>query len=305
MSSRCSCRNGRADVELWGARTDDGEVIVDTGISTAEHDRPATGGPSQGVSIDGVVVRFGGLVAVSGISLDAPQGRITGLIGPNGAGKTTLFNVVCGFQRPDEGTVSLDGRDISAESPARRARLGLGRTFQRMELFTSLSVRENVALAAEAAYVGDDPLTQLGLAGGGRKVRRATAEIADRLLEETGLDGLADRLAGELSTGQGRLVELARALARQPRLLLLDEPSSGLDVTESSAFGDILARLVRERGLGILMVEHDMSLVLGICDWIYVLDFGRLLMNGTPEDVRSSDAVRAAYLGQQEATASS
>jgi ABC-type branched-subunit amino acid transport system ATPase component len=305
MSSRCSCRNGRADVELWGARTDDGEVIVDTGISTAEHDRPATGRPGEGVSIDGVVVRFGGLVAVSGISLDAPQGRITGLIGPNGAGKTTLFNVVCGFQRPDEGTVSLDGRDISAESPARRARLGLGRTFQRMELFTSLSVRENVALAAEAAYVGDDPLTQLGLAGGGRKVRRATAEIADRLLEETGLDGLADRLAGELSTGQGRLVELARALARQPRLLLLDEPSSGLDVTESSAFGDILARLVRERGLGILMVEHDMSLVLGICDWIYVLDFGRLLMNGTPEDVRSSEAVRAAYLGQQEATASS
>jgi ABC-type branched-subunit amino acid transport system ATPase component len=252
---------------------------------------------AEGLSARGVVVRFGGLVALSGVSIDAPRGRITGLIGPNGAGKTTLFNVCCGFAKADEGTVTLDGRDITAGSPARRARLGLGRTFQRMELFGSLTVRENVELAAEAAHVGDDPLTQLGLVGGSRKIRRETREIADRLLQETGLMPLADRLAGETSTGQGRLVELARALARGPRLLLLDEPSSGLDAAESHEFGQLLVRLVVDRDLGILMVEHDMSLVLNICEWIHVLDFGRPLLDGTPDDVRNSEEVRAAYLG--------
>jgi ABC-type branched-subunit amino acid transport system ATPase component len=204
-----------------------------------------------------------------------------GLIGPNGAGKTTLFNVCCGFQRADQGRISLDGIDISGASPARRARLGLGRTFQRMELFRSLTVRENIELAAEAAHIGDDPLTQLGLAAGHRRVRHATRAIADDLLDETGLTPLADKLAGEISTGQGRLVELARALARGPRMLLLDEPSSGLDAAESHHFAELLVRLVRNRDLGILMVEHDMSLVLTICEWIHVLDFGRPLTEGT------------------------
>jgi ABC-type branched-subunit amino acid transport system ATPase component len=254
---------------------------------------------AEGLSARDVVVRFGGLVALGGVSVEAPRGRITGLIGPNGAGKTTLFNVCCGFLKPDEGTVTLDGGDISHENPARRARLGLGRTFQRMELFGSLTVRENVELAAEAAHVGDDPLTQLGLVGGSRKVRRETREIAEELLADTGLTSIADRLASEISTGQGRLVELARALARGPRLLLLDEPSSGLDVAESHEFGQLLVRMVRDRDLGILMVEHDMSLVLNICDWIYVLDFGRPLMNGSAKDVRTSEEVRAAYLGQE------
>ena len=254
---------------------------------------------AEGLSARNVVVRFGGLVALGGVSVDAPRGRITGLIGPNGAGKTTLFNVCCGFQKADEGAVTLDGERIDHENPARRARLGLGRTFQRMELFGSLSVRENVELAAEAVHVGDDPLRQLGLLGSGRKVRRESKEIAEELLEETRLTSIADRLAGEISTGQGRLVELARALARGPRLLLLDEPSSGLDATESHEFGQLLVRVVRDRDLGILMVEHDMSLVLNICDWIYVLDFGRPLMNGTAEEVRTSEEVRAAYLGQQ------
>ena len=255
---------------------------------------------ADGLSARDVVVRFGGLVALNGVTVEAARGRITGLIGPNGAGKTTLFNVCCGFLKPDEGTVTLDGKDIAGETPARRARLGLGRTFQRMELFGSLTVRENVELAAEAAHIGDDPLTQLGLAGGSRRVRQETREIADQLLHDTGLTGLADRLAGEISTGQGRLVELARALARQPSLLLLDEPSSGLDVAESHQFGQLLVRVVQERDLGILMVEHDMSLVLTICQWIYVLDFGRPLMNGTAQQVRDSAEVRAAYLGQEE-----
>ena len=249
----------------------------------------------------GVVVRFGGLVALDGVSVEAPPRRITGLIGPNGAGKTTMFNVCCGFQPANEGTVILDGTDITKESPARRARLGIGRTFQRTELFGSLTVRQNVELAAESLHVGDDPLTQLGIAGGGRKVRSDVADMTDELLTVTGLISTADRLAGEISTGQGRVVELARALARRPRILLLDELSSGLDPTESAAFGQLLVDLVAQRGIGILMIEHDMSLVLKICDWIQVLDFGRPLMAGTADDVRNSEAVRAAYLGQSAA----
>ena len=254
----------------------------------------------NGLVASAVVVRFGGLVALDGVDVTAEPGRITGLIGPNGAGKTTMFNVICGFQTPAAGTVTLDGNDVTRSSPAHRARMGLGRTFQRMELFKSLTVRENVALAAEAIHVRDDPLTQLGIIGGGRRVRREVADSADELIAATGLRPVADRLAGEISTGQGRLVELARALARRPRILLLDEPSSGLDVKESEAFGGILTDLVADRGIGILMIEHDMSLVLRICDPIFVLDFGKPLMNGTPAEVRNSELVRDAYLGKAE-----
>jgi ABC-type branched-subunit amino acid transport system ATPase component len=242
-------------------------------VSDTDAERPL----DRGLAARGIVVRFGGLQALDGISVAAPIGRITGLIGPNGAGKTTLFNVCCGFQKPDAGTVTLDGQDISAVSPARRARLGLGRTFQRMELFGSLTVRENVELVA------------------------TSRDRAQHLLETFGLTDLADRPAGQVSTGQGRLLELARALARGPRVLLLDEPSSGLDAAESRDFGQLLAQLVRNDDLGILMVEHDMSLVLTICEWIYVLDFGRPLMAGTPAEVRNSEAVRAAYLGRSAA----
>jgi ABC-type branched-subunit amino acid transport system ATPase component len=253
----------------------------------------------DGLVANGVVVRFGGLVALDGVSIEAPRKRITGLIGPNGAGKTTMFNVCCGFQKPNDGTVTLDGVDIAHMGPAHRARLGLGRTFQRMELFSSLTVRENVELAVEARDVGNDPLTQLGAVGGGRRKRREVRLMAAELIEETGLGHVADRLAGEVSTGQGRLIELARALARGPRILLLDEPSSGLDAAESATFGQLLVRIVSERDLGILMVEHDMSLVLNICDWLQVLDFGRPLMAGTPDEVRVSEEVRIAYLGRE------
>jgi ABC-type branched-subunit amino acid transport system ATPase component len=252
----------------------------------------------EGLIARNVVVRFGGLVALDGVAVTAPPGRITGLIGPNGAGKTTMFNVLCGFQEADTGAVSLDGTDITKYNPARRARLGIGRTFQRMELFRSLTVRENVALAAETLHITDQPLSHLGLSGSGRKVRQETLEITEDALAICDLEPIAGHLAGEVSTGQGRLVELARALARRPRLLLLDEPSSGLDVKESEAFGERLLRLVAERGIGILMIEHDMSLVLKICDWIHVLDFGKPLMDGTPAEVRASAAVRDAYLGK-------
>lgn len=248
---------------------------------------------------EGVVVQFGGLVALDHASVYAPPGRLTGLIGPNGAGKTTMFNVCCGFQRADAGTVSLDGNDITRDPPPRRARAGLGRTFQRMELFASMTVAENVALAAEAAHVGDDPLTQLGVLNGSRAVAGEVRDVTERLLDEVGLRAIADRFAGEISTGQGRLVELARALARAPRVLLLDEPSSGLDPGESRAFGKLLQRVVSERNVAVLLVEHDMNLVLSVCEWIHVLDFGKPIMEGSPEQIRSSDEVRAAYLGRQ------
>jgi len=252
----------------------------------------------DGLVASDVVVRFGGLIALDHVSLEAPYGRITGLIGPNGAGKTTTFNVCCGFQAAQQGHVLFDGQDISKEGPATRARLGIGRTFQRMELFRSLTVRENVELAVESLHVADDPLTQLGLVRSGRRRRQAAKARADELIEVCGLGPVRDRLAGEISTGQGRLVELARALGRDPKLLLLDEPSSGLDVTESHAFGELLTQLVAERGIGILMIEHDMSLVLRICGWIHVLDFGKPLMSGTPKDVQESPLVRDAYLGK-------
>ncbi len=253
----------------------------------------------SGLEAADIVVRFGGIVALDGARVEAPRGRITGLIGPNGAGKTTLFNVCCGFQRAHSGTVVVNGADVSHLAPPARARLGVGRTFQRMELFGSLTVRENVEVAAEAVRVGSDPLTQLGVVNGGRTVRAEVRDEAAALIDEVGLAGVANRLAGEVSTGQGRLVELARALARRPTVLLLDEPSSGLDAGESRAFGHLLERLVVERELGILLVEHDMSLVLEICEWIHVLDFGRPLLSGTAADVRASDEVRAAYLGRE------
>jgi ABC-type branched-subunit amino acid transport system ATPase component len=252
----------------------------------------------EGLTASEVTVRFGGLVALDRVTIEAPPNRITGLIGPNGAGKTTMFNVCCGFQRADEGRVALGGEDVTKNSPEHRARMGLGRTFQRMELFWSMSVRENIELAAESLHVRDDPLTQLGIVGGGRRVSVTAREQAQALMEFVGVDHVADRLASEISTGQGRLVELARALARSPRILLLDEPSSGLDPRESAAFGELLTQLVAQRECAVLMVEHDMSLVLNICDWIHVLDFGKPLTEGTPADIRASAAVREAYLGQ-------
>ena len=270
--------------------------------AVAALEEPAEFGAGQNMTAAGleaqdIVVRFGGLVALDGVSIAAPPGRITGLIGPNGAGKTTMFNVCGGFLVPASGTVHLSGRDISRESPERRARLGIGRTFQRMQLFASMTVRENVAMGAEAVHVLDDPITQLGLAQAGRRVRKEVALQVDAILEDLGIAHIAGRRAAQVSTGQGRLVELGRALARRPQILMLDEPSSGLDPSESQELGTLLRRLVIERGIGILMVEHDMALVLDVCEWIFVVDFGRPLLQGSPGQVRNSEEVRAAYLG--------
>ena len=238
------------------------------------------------LEVQDVTVRFGGHTALSSVSLSADAGRITGLIGPNGAGKTTMFNVITGQQDPTRGRVVLDGKDIGGKLPYKRARLGMARTFQRLELFGQLTVRENIQVA-----------------GGLRKQwgkRGATLEGAafsvDDLLKRVGLTAVADVRADSLPTGQGRLVELARALAIEPRLLLLDEPASGQDEEETKAFSALLRSLADE-GMAILLVEHDMELVMQVCSHIFVLDFGQLMAAGAPAEVRADPKVQAAYLG--------
>jgi ABC-type branched-subunit amino acid transport system ATPase component/ABC-type branched-subunit amino acid transport system permease subunit len=249
------------------------------------------------LQVDDLRVAFGGLVAVDGASLEVPTGRITGLIGPNGAGKTTTFNACSGLNRPSRGSIRLDGAEISRHGPANRARRGLGRTFQQMELFDSLTVRENVALGAEASKANGNFLHHiLSSASTRRRVRERTQQA----LAQCDLLGLADRTAGSLSTGQRRLVDLARCLAGPFHLLLLDEPSSGLDRMESARFGEILQQVVAEQGIGILLVEHDMALVAEVCDYIYVLDFGKPIFQGPTNEVLLSPVVRAAYLGDED-----
>jgi branched-chain amino acid transport system ATP-binding protein len=228
--------------------------------------------------LDSIVVRFGGVTAVAGASLRAEPGRVTGLIGPNGAGKTTLFNVVSGMITPDAGAVELDGRDLTQTAPHRRARLGVARTFQRLELFGSLSVFDNVRVAAEIAG------------------RHEPAAVAAALLERVGIAEHADRVAGDLPTGTARLVEVTRALAIDPCVLLLDEPASGLDEEETVRLGALLQSLAAG-GLAVLLVEHDMELVMNICDVVYVLDVGFVIASGPPDEVRRDDAVVTAYLG--------
>jgi branched-chain amino acid transport system ATP-binding protein len=235
-----------------------------------------------------VTVRFGGVTAVRDATLSAGAGQVTGLIGPNGAGKTTLFNVITGLQAPTSGTVRLSGEDITRRATHERARRGIARTFQRLEAFGSLSVWENVLVAAEIHR-------QQGLRR--RRQRETPAQVTERLLRRVGLDRYASRPADAVPTGIARLLELARALALDPRLLLLDEPSSGLSTTETGSFGDLLRELAGE-GRAVLLVEHDMDLIMRVCDRIHVLNFGEVIASGTPAEIRADPGVQRAYLGQ-------
>jgi branched-chain amino acid transport system ATP-binding protein len=233
--------------------------------------------------VETVSVRFGGIRAVHEVSLAVTGGEVHGLIGPNGAGKTTLFNVITGTQTPTDGDVRFDGRVITNYKPYRRARLGLARTFQRLEVCGSLTARENVMLAAEAQpHKVPDGMD--------------LSAWADHLLEKVGISAIADELADALPTGTARLVELTRALATSPSVLLVDEPSSGLDAAETTALGAVLAELAAS-GMAVLLVEHDLSLVHGICQRLTVLDYGEVIASGDPIDVRADPAVQAAYLG--------
>jgi branched-chain amino acid transport system ATP-binding protein len=230
-----------------------------------------------------VSVHFGGLQALDSVDLEVAVGEIHGLIGPNGAGKTTLFNVITGLQSPTQGKVHLGDHDVTRAKPHVRSRLGLGRTFQRLELFGTLTARENVQMAAE---VQRSKLTS----------GRTPAEEARHQLDRVGILHVADEPTDSLPTGLARLVEVARALATSPNTLLLDEPSSGLDASETHGLGQVLGQLASE-GMGILLVEHDMSLVMGVCARVDVLDNGRVIARGDPVSVRANPEVQEAYLG--------
>jgi len=251
---------------------------------------------SGGLEVQHLTVRYGGAVAVDDASLHAPCAAITGLIGPNGAGKTTTFNACSGLLKPSSGRIRLHDVDVTRSSPAARARRGLGRTFQRVQLFESLSVRTNIELARECAVAGGNPARQI-------VPRRHDAQLVHdatlEAIELTGIGSFVDAPVQSLSTGQRRLVELARVLTGPFDIILLDEPSSGLDQAETEQFGAILRHVVAVRGLGILLVEHDMALVQQVCDRVYVLDFGRMLFEGTATEMIGSDIVRAAYLGSE------
>jgi branched-chain amino acid transport system ATP-binding protein len=226
---------------------------------------------------------FSGIVALDDVGIEIGEGERVGLIGPNGAGKTTLFNVITGLQEPTTGRVVLDGKDITNTSPFRRARMGIARTFQKLEAFSSLSARDNVLVAAEQRTAWD-------------RSGFDTTAVADELLDRVGIADVANYMVGTLPTGTARRVELARALATRPKVLLLDEPSSGLNEEETESMAALLRELVAD-GLAVLLVEHDMPFVMSTCEHIHVLDFGRVIATGSPADIQRDHAVQAAYLG--------
>ena len=239
-----------------------------------------------------VHVSFGGVDALDGVSCHLDAGEIVGLMGPNGAGKTTLLNVISGIVRPQRGAVLFDGVDIGSAPPQERARQGLARTLQGVDLFRRLSVRETLMLTAQLSQERPRP----GAAEPAPAAHRVRAAA-----ENLGLDTDLDRFVGELPGGRQRLVDIAAALCLRPRCLLLDEPAAGSGAEESARLGRSLLRIREKLGVGILLVEHDVQLVFDVADYVYVLDFGRLIAAGTPAEVRRDPAVVAAYLGQETA----
>jgi branched-chain amino acid transport system ATP-binding protein len=238
------------------------------------------------LEVRGANVRFGGHVAVRDVDLDVEAGSITGLIGPNGAGKTTLFNVITGLQDTVSGRVLLAGQDLTGTKAHVRARRGIARTFQRLEVFGSLTARENILTAAEI---------RRSWAREGRR-RSSVHDEIERLIDLVGIRAVADERVDAMPTGLARLVELGRALATQPKVLLLDEPASGLDETESETFAQLLVGLADD-GMAVLLVEHDVHLVMRVCQMLNVLDFGAILASGTPEEIQRDQSVLDAYLG--------
>jgi ABC-type branched-subunit amino acid transport system ATPase component len=243
-----------------------------------------------------VTVRFGGVVALDRVTLSAPERAIVGLVGPNGAGKTTLFGVLSGLVRPRGGRVLLRGMEVTGASPQRRSRLGLARTFQRIELFTELTVREHLVVA-HRAHERRDRRFFADLAGLGSRPPPRERELVGSLLEPLGLMPVADRPAALLPLGTGRLVEVARALATEPAIVLLDEPTSGLDAGEAERLATALERTRADLGVAFVLVEHNVDFVLGLAEHVTVLDFGKVIAAGTPAAIRADEAVQAAYLG--------
>lgn len=254
------------------------------------------------LAASGVTVRFGGLTALSDVSIEVPRGTIVGLVGPNGAGKSTLFAVLSGLLRPASGRVFMHGQDITRTTPQQRARLGMARSFQQPELFLGLTVREHVMLAHrirfDRARLWRDMFDPRSLL----PAPSSENERVDSILELLDLTHVARASVGSLPLGTSRLVEVARALGTRPDVLLLDEPLSGLDMHESENLANVFRRVVAndDHEVSLLMVEHDVATVLALSSRIFVLDFGQLIATGTPAEIRSNPAVRAAYLGDED-----
>jgi branched-chain amino acid transport system ATP-binding protein len=250
------------------------------------------------LALEGVTQRFGGLVALDNVSLEVASGGITAIIGPNGAGKTTLFNVISGFRVPSEGRVTFDGTDITGLAPEAVARRGLVRTFQLVQLFETLTVLENVEVGRHLHTRGGLMSALMPLRA--RSIEAHVESIAHGLLRRVGLSEQAETLASALPYGRKRLLEIARALAAEPRLLLLDEPAAGLNRGETRQLAELI-RAIAAQGVTVLLIEHDMSFVMNVADRVAVLDFGKLIAQGTPAEVQKNKDVIAAYLGTMEA----
>jgi branched-chain amino acid transport system ATP-binding protein len=295
--------NGSRAATAGGAKTarTGGPVAVDG--ATRPGAQPAADAPVL-LELDGVAKRFGGIGAVDRVSFELRDGEILGLIGPNGAGKTTVFDLISGFLAPDAGRITFRGKDVTTWSPDRRARAGLGRSFQDARLFASLSVAENIAVALERHLEVRDPLAEaLGLP----EVAESEIEVAwsvHELIELLGLDAYRNKFVSELSTGSRRIVDLAMAIAHEPSVLILDEPSSGIAQRETEALGPLLLRVQREVGCSLLVIEHDMPLVTSIADRIAALEFGRVVTVGPPAEVVNHPEVIASYLGTDAAAIS-
>ena len=250
------------------------------------------------LQLSDVTVRFGGIAALGGVSLEASAGEVIGLIGPNGAGKTTLFDVIAGVRAPDQGRVAMSGKDVTRSSAVARSRHGLRRTFQRVQPFGWLTVEDNILTALEWRAGGGGFVADLVAFPTRRSRERARRQRVDEVLERCGLVPVRRELAGSLPIGIARMVELARAIADPPKLLLLDEPASGLDETEIARLGQQIRAARAETGCAVLLVEHDAAFVMDQCERVVVLDLGAVLADGSPEQIQANPEVRAAYLGE-------